>query len=913
MRSLLEAALAYAARGWPVFPCSPSDKRPLVGESAPGNGDAGLYRATTDKAQIRDWWTNFESAMIGVPTGARLGAFVIDIDPKDGTTPAQIVEALEAAIGCRLPPTPIVQTPRGGWHLYFRMPQDESIRNRAGLIPNVDVRGTGGYVVVPPSIRLGRKAEQENCAGVDYAWLENDALASFDPPLPPPELVDLILRRGKFSGGPDSTGSSKFMPHRPSSPHAGDQVRAYALCAFDSELARVRGAPEGTRNNTLNEAAFALGQLIGADALDELMITSALEAVASHWPDLNKSKGTIQSGLRAGKAQPRDLSMIRTVSTNKRDRRSTSRQGKTNDRDSLPTGNDDLPLVPPHDPKVVATCASLAYNDYGNARRLLRHRGENLLHVRDIGWHKWDGRRWNKKSGPSAVAIAAQETSTLIRLEAETIKPTSDEASRIEAAEAIDPALLELDGRTVPHRESTAKARAKSIKKDGERAMRDYEARRTRCFAWSISSGNAGHLKAMVNQAAPHCEVEPAELDTDPLAINVLNGTLRPYSEIVEEEDLECPDPDAVRMITRKKWRIRLDPHERNDRISKLMRVEYDPAAQCPKWTAFIERFQPNAAIRDYLQSFHGYALTGFTDEQIFLFNYGLGANGKTTFIEALASLMGSYAATLPAEALTGDLQRRGDQATPEFARLPGSRLVRCAELPRGQGFREHTLKLLTGGEPILVRHLHRDFFEMAPTFKAIGSGNDRPTIKGVDEGIWRRMKLVPWEVTIPANERRPMKSVLNEFQDEASGMLNWLLTGLIDYLEAGQLFTPPEIEAATKDYRESNDPVGEFLEACVERQVEAKVGARALYDAYVSWCRANSIRPFAESTFAKNDAAEGICEGKGSFEVLLGCGLIRCPKQPGFGPERYTALVYPQSARTGRGLNSNLRTKELC
>src|SRR5690606_28494486 len=160
--------------------------------------------------------------------------------------------------------------------------------------------------------------------------------------------------------------------------------------------------------------------------------------------------------------------------------------------------------------------------------------------------------------------------------------------------------------------------------------------------------------------------------------------------------------------------------------------------------------------------------------EQVFVYNYGLGANGKSTFMEALARLMGPYAQVLPPEAITGDLQRRGDQATPEFARLPGARMVRCAELPRGQGIKESVLKMLTGGEPILVRHLHARFFEFTPTFKAIGSGNDRPPIAGVDEGIWRRMKLVPWEVTIPPKERRPMAKVLAEFEAERPGILNW-------------------------------------------------------------------------------------------------------------------------------------------
>jgi putative DNA primase/helicase len=164
---MLIEALKYAAHGWPVFPCDPRSKRPLT--SAGKDGSGGLKLATTAELKIREWWTMWPKAMIGIPTGAPIGAIVVDIDAgvdaKTGEVfeTKDIISALEAKIGTALSTaTWTVETPRGGRHLYFNLPADVEIGNRAGLIPRVDVRGTGGYVVVPPSRRVD---------GAAYRWM----------------------------------------------------------------------------------------------------------------------------------------------------------------------------------------------------------------------------------------------------------------------------------------------------------------------------------------------------------------------------------------------------------------------------------------------------------------------------------------------------------------------------------------------------------------------------------------------------------------------------------------------------------------------------------------------------------------------------------------------------------------------
>ena len=177
--AMLEAALAYAAAGWPVFPCNPtqdapdtsaakrSGKQPLVagaskdeyGKKIPKTG--GLWRASTDEAQIRKWWGKYPKALIGVPTGARIGLFVIDLDPADGECVDDVRARLEAAVG-PLPACPISETQSGGWHLWFKNPEGDMPRNSAARIPGVDWRGQGGYVIVPPSTMSDGKA---------YRWL----------------------------------------------------------------------------------------------------------------------------------------------------------------------------------------------------------------------------------------------------------------------------------------------------------------------------------------------------------------------------------------------------------------------------------------------------------------------------------------------------------------------------------------------------------------------------------------------------------------------------------------------------------------------------------------------------------------------------------------------------------------------
>ena len=731
----------------------------------------------------------------------------------------------------------------------------------------------------------------------------------------PARLLDLIFQRGEFAKVKPAASGGRNSPRSPAmssvTTAAERRKQAMALKAFNDELATLEAmcGVDDPQNDQLNVAAMKLGQFVAAGLLSRTMVETALEQACVRnslvaQTSLKAVQATIQSGMEFGLRQPRDLGHIDEDAARAGNRpfrapeppdsdvapgatRAARRpappveEGAAGARDasrehgrrpSEGVGGDEADRV---DPELLRKLALEPVNDTGNARRLIGHFGRDMLNVREIGEHRWAGTHWERTGGDHAFERFAQRTAELIALEAPHIAPPKRDLEAIEAARNL---------KGSPPDKLTAEERA--ILACAESAEDRLDKRRGDRRKYAVSCGNRARTEAMIKQARPHITIDPDDLDREPLAINVLNGTLRLVKEWVEEEDLECPDPTVRRMIKVKRWRRRLDPHNRDDRISKVMPVIYDPAAECPQWLAFMRRFQPKYEVACFLQRFHGYSLTGLVGEQAFLFNYGLGANGKSTFMEALARLQGPYAQVLPPEALTGENQRRSDQATPEFARLPGARLVRCSELPRGESFREATLKMLTGGEPMLVRHLNQGFFEMRPTFKAIGSGNDKPSIKGVDEGIWRRVKLVKWEVTISVAERRPMSEVLAEFEVEASGILNWLLEGLLDYLDGG-LRVPSEVAQATESYREDMDPVGEFIGAHVvkvppEKGVErSTVGARTLYKTYVAWCHLNSIKPFAEFTFSKIMEQKGFYKQKGRLRVYWDIRLEAPPVDP--------------------------------
>jgi putative DNA primase/helicase len=523
---------------------------------------------------------------------------------------------------------------------------------------------------------------------------------------------------------------------------------------------------------------------------------------------------------------------------------------------------------PPVDPEVLAACAPLDQNDCDNGRRLLNHFGADIVHVREIGWHGWTGRHWDPDGGQEAVERAAQETAKRTRLEAIHIQPTKRERDDMAAAAPFE-------GKDM----ADLTEAEKEIVVIGKRANASHSKRRSDRRKFSISCGNRSRTVAMIAQALPHRTVAPPALDSEPWAFNVENGTLR--FERTEVLDEECPDPDVKRM--RREVAVRLDPHAREDMIAKLAPVAYDPAATCPRWLAFCERYQPDPGNRRFLQTVAGRGMLGGASTQVLVFLFGDGANGKTVWVEVVTRLLGAYAGRLKPESITGLGEQAGDKATPDFARLAGKRMVAISELPRGVPLKEALIKTMTGSDPMPVRHLNKGFFDLVPEFVPIMTGNDEPEVGGLDDGIWRRLKIVPWPVKVPKDEQRPPSEVIAGFLEEAPGILNWLIEGARRFLLEG-LEDSASIAETTSAQRADRDPLEAFAKACIRAcdhvpGLSGEVQARRMYDAFVAWCHASAVKPWKEAMFGRAMKRKGFVREDGRIRKWIGVELFDVPE----------------------------------
>jgi putative DNA primase/helicase len=340
----------------------------------------------------------------------------------------------------------------------------------------------------------------------------------------------------------------------------------------------------------------------------------------------------------------------------------------------------------------------------------------------------------------------------------------------------------------------------------------------------SIKSQNAYRLRAMVEltQSEPGLQVAQSALDPDPWLLNVQNGTL----------DLRTAE---------------FSEHKREDFITKIMPTKYDPQASCPAWNAFLEQVMPdNQAQIKFLQKAIGYSLTGITKEQVLFIFYGTGANGKSTFVNVIHSLLGDYAMNTPTETL---LVKRAGGIPNDVARLRGARFVSANEAEHGKYLAEALVKQLTGGDKITARFLYGEYFDFDMTCKLFLIVNHKPNIKGTDHAIWRRIHLIPFIVTIPQEKRDP--GLTEKLKSELPGILNWALEGCKIWLQEG--LEPPEtVKSATKDYRVEMDLIGEFVAECCIEDMNAKTPFGALYERYKTWCaerNVDSLNPFSFAT----------------------------------------------------------------
>jgi len=457
--------------------------------------------------------------------------------------------------------------------------------------------------------------------------------------------------------------------------------------------------------------------------------------------------------------------------------------------------------------EMLAECAGEPETDIGNGRRLLIRYGNRILHVARVGWHGFDGKHWKEDEDGSVVRPLAQKTAEFIDDEAMAMSASDEEAALIEAGLVARKERIKM-GRPSKEWGQEKADRALALEEAieaGEDALKIVKGRRSARHRFAKSSAGTSKINNMLTEVAPHLARMVNDMNMDLHAFNCSNGTLR----FVRVEDEES-DPDDPRY----RWEAQLDPHRASDYISKLGPVAFAPDAACPEFDRFFQTVQPDPEVRIFLQRFFGYCLLGTTKEQCLLFFYGAGRNGKSTFIDLMADVMGNYAVTLSVDSFAGEGRRSGAEATPDLARLPGARMVAASEPESGVHLKESLIKTLTGGERIPVRRLQQEFIEVIPQFKIVMVGNHKPVIRDTSDGIWRRVLLVPWEVQI---EQAKVDRLLPEkLRAEREGVFAWLVRGALDYLMFG-LAVPERVRTATSDYREDSDPIGAFIRAGCE------------------------------------------------------------------------------------------------
>lgn len=336
-----------------------------------------------------------------------------------------------------------------------------------------------------------------------------------------------------------------------------------------------------------------------------------------------------------------------------------------------------------------------------------------------------------------------------------------------------------------------------------------------RVKAWTASCESRGKIAASLDLlvASPGLAVKDEELDRDALLLNVRNGTL----------DLETGI---------------LRPHRREDYLTKLIEVEYDEHAKCPRWMQFLKETLPGDSLRNWFQRHIGYCLTGSVKEQVIFLWHGTGANGKSTALNVLQTLMGDYACVAQQSLFTNDTNTLA--ARPDIAMLRGVRLAIGREVPRNSAFAEGALKWLTGDDVLQARELFGSLFSFKPTFKPILCCNHLPRLGARDRGTWRRIRVVPWAVEIPEVEwDRNLGARLNR---ELPGILAWAVEGARRWTREG-LAPESEIKRATEAYHERDDDLAEWLDAEISIDPDARTSLKALWEAWDAWNKASGNR----------------------------------------------------------------------
>jgi len=445
----------------------------------------------------------------------------------------------------------------------------------------------------------------------------------------------------------------------------------------------------------------------------------------------------------------------------------------------------EIPLVDPY------RLAWHEMNDQGNADRFVAHAGGYLCHVRGWGWLAYRDGHWSREDGERLARLKAMEVARGMR-------------DQVAALAERDPKDLP-PGLTSQQRDERVEALAK----------------------FASQSGNANKTKAMLEQAAALDVLnrDVGDFDTDPLVINCTNGTLR-FADGADG------------------WGVAFRPHDPADLLTRQAEARWEPNARNAAFLTHIEQVQPDPDVRWFLQKLIGYAATGLTIEQIFVLLQGKGGDGKSTLMNAVRIVLGSYAVSGKVQTFIDGPDKDAGGPTPELVRLTGdTRMISLQEPKRGKALAEDRVKQFTGGSPVAYRALYGEEGEFEPRGKVFMECNKRPRISGDDDGIWRRIVIVLFRHQFKGKAIvKGMTQRILSSDGGPEGVLAWIVEGILGYLNEG-LEQPEAVVDAIEEYRRSANPFSEWMAARLDLSDELAVElASDLYRDYKEWCQTNEV-----------------------------------------------------------------------
>lgn len=365
-------------------------------------------------------------------------------------------------------------------------------------------------------------------------------------------------------------------------------------------------------------------------------------------------------------------------------------------------------------------------------------------------------------------------------------------------------------------------------------------------YRHATRSNNVAGIRAFLELAKCELSITSSILDQQPYLLNTLSGTV----------DLKTGE---------------LRKHDPTDNLTKICPFHFNADADCSTWLEFLETILPDPSVREYLQKAIGYSLTGAVRERAFFICYGFGRNGKSVFIDTISKLLGDYSRNTTADSL---MRKQNGSIPNDLARLKGARFVTTAETDEGRQLHESLIKSLTGGDRITARYLFNEYFDFYFEGKLWLATNHKPVIKDQSNGMWDRIKLIPFVVTISPDRAIDKDELVDLLLGEAAGILAWAVAGCLKWQSEKRLVTPPAIEREVAQYKYEQDSIAQFLLEKTETGEFFQIENSVLFGAYRDYCRENNEFEFSHRRFSQKLIERGFTQSRQSKRYWNGIRL---------------------------------------